>query len=107
MLSHRSGPKSLEALQRDAGQPEKGNEVHHVVEQTPAAREGHSQEDIDGPHNLARIPTLKHWEITAWYMTKNRDFNYLSPRQFLQGKSWQMRRKVGIEALTDAGVLKR
>jgi hypothetical protein len=72
MLSHRSGPKSLEALQRDAGQPEKGNEVHHVVEQTPAAREGHSQEDIDGPHNLARIPTLKHWEITGWYMTRIR-----------------------------------
>jgi hypothetical protein len=101
------GPRSLEELQRDVGKPEKGYEVHHIVEQTPAAREGHSQEDIDGPDNLVRVPTLKHWEITGWYMTRNRDYNYLSPRAFLQGKSWQMRRKVGIEALTDAGVLKR
>jgi hypothetical protein len=30
------------------------------VEQTAAEQEGHSREDIDGPDNLVRIPTLNH-----------------------------------------------
>jgi len=99
------GPKSLEELQRDGGKRETGYEVHHIVEQT-AARDGHSREDIDGPDNLVRIPTLKHWEITGWYMTPNEDFGYLSPREYLRGKSWEEKRRVGLDALIDSGVLK-
>jgi hypothetical protein len=68
----RDDPKSLEELQRDVGKPEKGYEVHHIVEQTPAAREGHSREDIDGPDNLVRAPTLKHWEITGCRVRPNK-----------------------------------
>jgi len=59
------GPKSLDKIQRDVGKPEKGYEVHHIVEQTAAASEGYSREDIDTPDNLVRISTLKHWEITG------------------------------------------
>lgn len=101
------GPKSLEELQSDVGKPEKGYEVHHIVEQAPAAREGHAREDIDGPDNLVRIPTLKHWEITGWYMTWNRNFNNLSPREYLRSKTWEERRRVGLDALFEARVLKR
>ncbi len=90
----------------DVGKPEKGYEVHHIVEQTPAAREGHAQEDIDGPDNLVRIPTLKHWEITGWYMRGNRRFGGLSPREYLRGKGWNEKRQVGLDALIDAKVLK-
>lgn len=100
------GPKSLEELQRDVGKPEKGYEVHHIVEQAPAAREGHPCEDIDGPDNLVRIPTLKHWEITGWYMRGNDEFGGLSLRTFLQGKSRSERREVGVKALINFGVLK-
>ncbi len=57
-------PKSLEELQANVGKPEKGYEVHHIVEQTAAAQDCHSSEDIDSPDNLVRIPPLKHWEIT-------------------------------------------
>jgi hypothetical protein len=101
------GPKSLEELQGDVGKPRKGYDVHHIVEQTAADRDGHSPEDIDGPDNLARIPRLKHWEITGWYMTPNERYNYLSPREYLRGKSWEERRNVGLDALMDFGVLKR
>ena len=100
------GPKSLEDLQRDVRKPEKGYEVHHIVEQTPAAREGHAQEDIDGPDNLVRIPTLKHWEITGWYMTKNKLFDGLSPREYIRGKRWDEKRKVGLDALRKFKVLR-
>ncbi len=100
-------PKSLEELQRAVRQPQKGYEVHHIVEQTAAEREGHLRADIDGPDNLVRIPTLKHWEITGWFMRgENEDYDYLSPREYLRGKSWEERRRVGLKALINAGVLK-
>jgi hypothetical protein len=59
------GPKSLEELQENVGKPGKGYDVHHIVEQTAADREGHSQAEIDGPDNLVRIPRLKHWETIS------------------------------------------
>ena len=98
-------PKIARRAAGDVGKPEKGYEVHHIVEQAPAAREGHAQEDIDGPDNLVRVPTLKHWEITGWYMTPNADFGDLSPRQYLKGTSWDTRRRVGIDALKRFRVL--
>ncbi len=101
------GPKSLEELQRDVGKPEEGVWRPPIVQQVPAAREGHAREDIDGPDNLVRIPTLKHWEITGWYMTRNRNFNNLSPREYLRSKTWEERRRVGLDALFEARVLKR
>ncbi len=98
-------PKSLDELQSSIGKPEKGYEVHHFVEQSAAESDGHSREDIDGPDNLVRIPTLKHWEITGWYMTPNPLFDGLSPREYLRGKSWDERRKVGLGALKRFKVL--
>lgn len=59
-------PKSLDELQRRVSTPAKGYDIHHVVEQTPAAQHGFSRSLIDATDNLVRIPTLKHWEITAW-----------------------------------------
>ncbi|MGH6838730.1 MAG: hypothetical protein ACREDT_07995 [Methylocella sp.] len=100
------GPKSLKVLQNAVGKPQKGTEVHHIVEQTAADREGHSWKDIDGPDNLVRIPTLKHWEITGWFMRgKNKAYGGVSPREYLRGRDWEERRKVGLDALIDAGVL--
>ena len=66
------GPKSLEELQREVGKPEEGYDVHHIVEQTPA-RDHKEIPDalIDGPDNLVRVPRLKHWEITGWFMRGN------------------------------------
>jgi len=33
-------------------------------------------------------------------------FGGLSPREYLRGKSWTERRRVGLDALTEFGVLK-
>ena len=61
---------------------------------------------IHGPENLVRIPRFKHWEINAWYMKRNRAYEDLPPRDYLRGKDWATRTRVGLDALTQHGVLK-
>ncbi len=53
-------PQTLEELQKRVSTPAKGYDIHHIVEQTPAEKEGFGRDIIDGPDNLVRIPTLKH-----------------------------------------------
>ena len=49
---------------------------------------------------------FKHWEINRWYSTKNEDFGGMTPRDYLRGKTWQERYRIGLEKLKDFGVLK-
>ena len=42
---------------------------------------------------------MKHWDINAWYQTKNEEFGGLSPREYLRGKNWEERRDVGLIAM--------
>jgi len=79
---------------------------HHIVEQTAAENDGFSRTEIDARNNLVRIPAMKHREISGWYQTGNKDFSGLTPREYLRGKDWNERYKVGIQALVKFGVLK-
>ncbi|HLH11864.1 MAG TPA: hypothetical protein VKV77_08300 [Methylovirgula sp.] len=99
-------PKTLEELQRDAKTKLPGYDIHHRVEKDQARKEGYPKSMWDGPQNKVRVPTLKHWEITGWYMTKNNKYGGLSPRDYLRGKSWDEKVRVGLEALRRFGVLK-
>jgi hypothetical protein len=99
-------PKSLEELQQSVSDPQRGYDIHHIVEQTSAEQDGFPRRMIDAPEYLVRIPTLKHWEINAWYQTKNDEFGGLSPRDYLRGESWVERIRVGHSALVKFGVLK-
>jgi hypothetical protein len=84
-----------------------GYDVHHIVEQGSAKDDGYSGELIEGRENLVLIPRFQHWRINAWFTTKNEDFGGISPRDYLRGKSWGERRKVGLDALVDFGVLRQ
>ena len=99
-------PKSLTELHDLVQSPARGYDVHHIVEQTAAERDGYSRTLIDRDDNLVRISTLRHWEINAWYQTRNERYDGMSPREYLRGKDWDERRRVGLEALTRVGVLR-
>jgi hypothetical protein len=86
--------------------PKRGCDIHHIVEQTSAEQDGFPRSVIDGTDNLVRISRLKHREITGWYMIKNEDYNGLSPRNYLRGKSWSERTRVGLDVLIRNEVLK-
>lgn len=105
------GPKTLEQLQADAKSPSEGYEIHHIVEQTPAGKDGFSEAQIESQRNKVRIPTIKHWELNAWYDRPNEDYrdkdgNWMTPRQYVRDKSWLERRRVGLDGLRRVGVLK-
>jgi hypothetical protein len=103
--SYFDSPRSLEELQRNVGDPAPGYDIHHIVEQTSAEQDGFSRSQIDAPENLVRVPRLRHWEINSWYQTSNQDYGWLTPRDYLRGRSWDERTQVGLRALTITGVL--
>lgn len=97
----------FEALPSDSERDQLRKQVHHFVEKGQAKADGIPESAWDAPENRVRIPTLKHWQITGWYMTKNPDYNFLSPRNYLKGKTWDEKLRVGHKALSRFGVLKR
>ncbi|GAC1333130.1 MAG: hypothetical protein NVSMB26_13800 [Beijerinckiaceae bacterium] len=98
-------PATLGELQSNVADPSPGYDIHHIVEQTPAEQDGFPRSQIDAPENLVRVPRLKHWEINGWFQASNEVFNGLSPREYLRGKSWDERTRVGLMALIERGVL--
>jgi hypothetical protein len=99
-------PKTLQELHEAVPTSKPGYDLHHIVERTSAEEDGFPRTVINGPENLVRIPRFKHWEITGWYMTRNIAYDGLSPRDYLRGKHWDERIRVGLRALMDHGVLK-
>lgn len=99
-------PRSLEELHNAVSQPGRGYDIHHIVEQTAARDQDFSEVLINGRDNKVRIPRYKHEEINSWFQTRNDAFDGMPPRRYLQGKSWDEHREIGLKALRDVGVLK-
>jgi hypothetical protein len=100
-------PKSLEELQQAAASGNKpGYQIHHIVEQKSARDDKFPESMIDAPENLVRIPTYRHQEINGWFGRINSDFGEKSPREYLRGKDWDERLKIGLDALIKHKVLK-
>jgi hypothetical protein len=110
--SYRDPPKTLEELQQAAVGPSRpGYQKHHINEQTAARTDNFSESLIESPENLVSIPTRKHYEITEWYRQSNARFRNnrgesISPREYLRRATWEERRRLGLEALIEHGVLK-
>ena len=98
-------PRTLEALQGAALDPQPGYDVHHVVERA-SAQDANEAARVNSPDNEVLIPTLKHWELNGWYAKQNDRFGNMSPRNYLKGKSWAERQRVGLIGLREIGVLK-
>ena len=79
-----------------------GYQDHHIVEQTSARARGYSEDLIEGRDNVVRIPTMKHEDINGWYQRPNREYENMSPREYLRDKGWDERRG-GLDALKRHG----
>jgi hypothetical protein len=105
-LTYRDRSKTLKQLQDAVATERPGTDIHHVVEQTSARYHGFSEKLIESAQNKVRIPRMKHWEISGWYQTYNNRYG-MSPREYLHGKSWQVRYQFGLKVLRRHGVLVR
>jgi hypothetical protein len=72
-----------------------------------AEQAGYPRSRIDDPDNLVLIPARKHREITSWFQMNQKELGGMSPRDYLRNKSWNERRRIGLGAMIDHGVLKR
>jgi hypothetical protein len=104
--AYTQGPKSLSELRAGAQSSRPGYDIHHIVEKSSALEEGFPKSLVNGPDNLVSVPRFKHWEITGWYQTRNRIFDWRSPRELLRHDSWAERYDVGLYALRNFEVLK-
>jgi len=98
-------PRTLEELEEAALDPQPDYDVHHVVE-VGTALDASEAARIDSPDNEVLIPTLKPWELNAWYARISDRFGGVSPRDYLEGTSWEERQRVGLIGLRSIGVLK-
>ena len=87
-------------------QTDSGYQDHHIVNQHTGNRVLFGDAAIDSLGNQARIPVLKHIEISRWYATGNPDYGGLSPRTYLRDKSWDEQMQVGLDIMRKNGVLK-
>jgi hypothetical protein len=99
-------PKPLLELRDLVSKPEKGYEIHHIVEQAAARSSGYTEDMINSSKNKVRIPTYSHYEITGWFARGNENYNGLSPREYLLDKNWNERVEIGLKAMKKYGVLK-
>ncbi|MDB5650497.1 MAG: hypothetical protein JWL62_2017 [Hyphomicrobiales bacterium] len=80
--------------------------MRNYTEQGPTGKEGFTRAEIESPGNLVRVPTLKHYDITSYYARKQEELGGRSPREYLNGKAWYVRREYGLDTLRMFGVLK-
>lgn len=100
-------PRTLEELQTRVGLPADGGyHDHHIVNQHAGNRSLFGDRAVDSRSNQARIPVLKHIEISRWYATRNEGFGGLTPRDYLRDKSWEEQTKIGLYIMKREGVLK-
>jgi hypothetical protein len=57
--------------------------------------------------NIVRIPSYAHRDITAYYQTKQKALDGMTPREYLRGKSYEERYSYGVKVLRDFGVLRK
>ncbi len=106
IMSALDPPRTLEEL-NEAAQVKgthPGRDDHHIIEQGDQNSDV-PREVIDGKENLVRIPRYKHWQVNGYYQTPRDEFDGLTPREYLKGKSIEERRRVGLDALRKFGII--
>ena len=78
--AYQDEPRTLDELRAAAAERKKGYDIHHIVERASGITGNIPVSWLEGPENLVRIPTLKHWELNSWFETRNRDYGWLTPR---------------------------
>lgn len=101
------GYSSFGKLKKSIGSAGKGNDWHHIVEQSQIKKSGFSPELINNTSNVIAVDHATHMKITGYYAsTQYRFTNGLSVRNWLAGQSYEAQYEFGLKTLRDFGVIK-
>ena len=75
------------------GSAGKGNEWHHIVEQSKAAQFG--SRAINNTDNMVALPRDVHRQVSAYYSSKRPFTEGQTVRQWLNGQSFEQQRDFG------------
>ncbi|MDD4402728.1 MAG: hypothetical protein PHI24_12960, partial [Desulfitobacteriaceae bacterium] len=101
------GFNSFNDAKKALGSPGKGNQWHHIVEQSQIQKSGFSATQIQNTNNLIAVDKATHAKISGYYNTKSFDFTGgKSVRDWLAGQSYQTQYDFGINVLKRFEVMK-
>jgi len=89
--------KTFSALKAYLGSPGKGNEWHHIVEQSKVSQFG--AEAIHTPSNVVAIPADVHRKISGFYSSKQSFTAGMTVRDWLKGRSFQEQFEFGMQQI--------
>ncbi|MTI96027.1 MAG: hypothetical protein FH749_11190 [Firmicutes bacterium] len=99
------GFSSFRRVKKALGPAGKGNQYHHIVEQSQIAKSGFLPRQIHHYDNVIAVPKPVHRKISSYYSSK-RDFtNGLRVRDWLAGKSFEEQMEFGLKIMKDFGVM--
>jgi hypothetical protein len=106
IIADQDPPRELgELIERARYGTAPGYNRHHIVEKGDHNKDL-SQEDIQSPENIALVPTYRHWKITNYYQMPQEETDWIPPREYLRGKSFDEQYQFGLGVLRKFGVLK-
>ena len=82
IVAYMEPAKTLDELYAQGLGPKAGYDLHHIVERV-SARDGFSPDMINSADNTVLVPTYRHWQMTAWFNTINKEYGNVTPREFL------------------------
>lgn len=105
-LPSNQGYSSFAKLKKSIGSAGKGNDWHHIVEQSQIKKSGFSPTLIHNTDNIIALDHETHMKITGYYSSKQYRFtNGLSIRDWLAGQDFESQYEFGIKTLKAFGVI--
>ena len=100
------GFDTFRKLKKFLGSPGKGNQWHHIVEQTQIDKSGFDPAKIHNTNNIISVAKEIHQKISAHYSSIQDFTNGMRVRDWLAGQSYQTQYEYGLKILCDLGVIK-
>jgi hypothetical protein len=99
----RGGFKNFSQLKKYLGSPGKGNQWHHIVEQSQIKKSGFDTYNVNNINNVMPLPKEVHKAVSAYYSSKpGGRFGSMTVRDWLAGKSFDFQYKFGLEIVAKA-----
>lgn len=93
------GYDTYQQFKKEVGSAGKGNEWHHVVEQSQISKSGFAPQMIHNTNNIVSISRTTHRAISGYYSSIQPFTNGLTVRNWLAGQSFSFQYQFGLDVI--------